>query len=145
MSGVLSKELIVADGTARTFGEAIREAGELLVRAGAVDPAYVDSMEERERTMSTYMGNFLAIPHGTNESKSTIHRSALSLVRYAEPIDWGGRGEVHIVVGIAGVEDEHLEMLSKIAVVFSDEDDAAKMRDATTVDELYDLLESVND
>jgi PTS system mannitol-specific IIA component len=145
VTGVLSKELIVAAGTARTMSEAIREAGELLVRAGAVDAEYIDSMEERERTMSTYMGNFLAIPHGTNESKGSIHRSALSLVRYPDPIDWGGRGDVHIVIGIAGVENEHLEMLSKVAVVFSDEEDAARMRDATTVDELYDVLESVND
>lgn len=145
MNEILAKDLIVADGAARTMGEAIREAGELLVRAGAVEPAYIDSMQDRERTMSTYMGNFLAIPHGMNAAKATIRRSAMSLVRYADPIDWGGRGPVHIVIGIAGVENEHLEMLSKVAIVFSDVDEAARMRDATTADELYSLLESVND
>lgn len=145
MTEILAKESIVAAGTARTMGEAIREAGELLVRAGAVEPAYIDSMEDRERSMSTYMGNFLAIPHGMNAAKATIRRSAMSLVRYADPIDWGGRGQVHVVIGIAGIEDEHLGMLSKVALVFSDIDEATRMRDATTVEEIADLLASVNE
>ena len=62
---------------------------------------------------------------------------------YANPIDWGGH-EVRIVVGIAGVENEHLGILSKIAIVFSDEAEAQKMADATTVDELFKLIDSVN-
>ena len=143
MNEILTKDLIIASGTATTRDDAIREAGNLLVRAGAVSPAYVDAMQERERSISTYMGNYLAIPHGTNESKGSILRSALSLVRYANPIDWNGH-EVRVVVGISGIGDEHLGILSKIAVVFSDMDEAQKMADATTVDELYQLLERVN-
>ena len=67
----------------------------------------------------------------------------MSLVRYAEPIDWGGH-EVRIVVGIGGLENEHLGILSKIAVLFSDMEQAQAMADATSVDELYRLLDSVN-
>lgn len=143
MTDILTEDQIVAAGRAATRDEAIREAGELLVSAGAVTPAYVDAMAEREQTVSTYMGNYLAIPHGTNESKAAITRSAMSLVRYAEPIDWGGH-EVRIVVGIAGLENEHLGILSKIAVLFSDMEQAQAMADATSVDELYRLLNSVN-
>ena len=143
MTDILTEDQIVAAGRAVTRDEAIREAGELLVSAGAVTPAYVDAMAEREQTVSTYMGNYLAIPHGTNESKAAITRSAMSLVRYAEPIDWGGH-EVRIVVGIAGLENEHLGILSKIAVLFSDMEQAQAMADATSVDELYRLLNSVN-
>ena len=65
---ILSRANVVAAGSAATREDAIREAGELLVKAGAVDPGYVDSLHDRERTVSTYMGNGLAIPHGTNES-----------------------------------------------------------------------------
>ena len=143
MTDIMTKDQIVAAGRATTRDDAIREAGDLLASAGAVTPAYVDAMQEREQTVSTYMGNYLAIPHGTNEAKELIAHSALSLVRYASPIDWGGH-EVRIVVGIAGVENEHLGILSKFAVVFSDEDEAQKMLDATTVDELYRLLGAVN-
>ncbi|PVU82008.1 PTS mannitol transporter subunit IIA [Cellulomonas sp. WB94] len=143
MTDILTRDQIVAAGRATTRDDAIREAGDLLVSTGAVTPEYVDAMAEREQTVSTYMGNYLAIPHGTNESKSSITRSAMSLVRYAEPIDWGGH-EVRIVVGIAGLENEHLGILSKIAVLFSDMEQAQAMADATSVDELYRLLDSVN-
>jgi PTS system mannitol-specific IIA component len=143
MSEIVTKELIIASGAATTRDEAIREAGNLLLKADAVTPAYVEAMQERERSISTYMGSYLAIPHGTNEAKQAIRHSAVSLVRYANSIDWDGN-EVRIVVGIAGVDNEHLGILSKIAVIFSDEDEAQKMLDATTVDELYQLLEDVN-
>jgi PTS system mannitol-specific IIA component len=143
MSEIVTKDLIIASGAATTKDEAIQEAGNLLLAADAVTPAYVDAMQERERSISTYMGSYLAIPHGTNESKETIKHSAVSLVRYVNPIDWDGN-EVRIVVGIAGVNNEHLSILSKIAIIFSDEVEAKKMLDATTVDELYQLLGDVN-
>jgi mannitol PTS system EIIA component len=143
MSEIVTKDLIVASGAATTRDDAIREAGNLLLKAGAVTPAYVEAMLEREQSITTYMGSYLAIPHGTNMSKEAILHSAVSLVRYVNPIDWGG-GEVRIVVGIAGVNNEHLGLLSKIAIIFSDEIEAKKMLEATTVDELYQLLEDVN-
>jgi PTS system mannitol-specific IIA component len=140
---ILTVENVVARGSATTKDEAVREAGELLVAAGAVSPAYIDAMLEREASVSTYMGNYLAIPHGTNEAKDAISRSALSLVRYADPIDWDGE-QVRFAVGIAGLNNEHLEILSKIAIVFSDEDEVQKLIDAADANELFTLLEEVN-
>jgi PTS system mannitol-specific IIA component len=140
---ILTAENVVARGSATTKEAAIREAGALLVAAGAVKPEYVDAMLEREASVSTYMGNFLAIPHGTNEAKDAITRSALSLVRYENPIDWDG-DEVRFAVGIAGLNNEHLEILSKIAIVFSDEDEVAKLVNAADANELFALLEEVN-
>ena len=144
MSQILEPANVVAQGTATTKEEAIREAGRLLVAAGSVREDYIDSMLERESSVSTYMGNYLAIPHGTNEAKESILRSALSLVRYPQPIDWGGE-EVRFAVGIAGLNNEHLEILSKIAIVFSDEDEVQKLLDAGSADEIYGLLEEVNE
>nr|WP_246280846.1 PTS sugar transporter subunit IIA [Cellulomonas humilata] len=135
--------MVVASGRATTRDEAIREAGELLASSGAVTAQYVDAMAERERTVSTYMGNYLAIPHGTNAAKEAIVRSALCLIRYDEPIDWAGN-PVRVVVGIAGVNDEHLGILGKIAVIFADEDEVRRVLAATTADELYDLVQRVN-
>lgn len=140
---ILHPSTVVAEGTATTKDDAIREAGALLVAAGAVDESYVASMLEREASVSTYMGNFLAIPHGTNEAKDAILRSALSLVRYADPIDWDGE-PVRFAVGIAGLNNEHLDILSKIAIVFSDEDEVQRLIDAESADEIYALLEEVN-
>ena len=144
MSDVLTQTQVKVPGDARSKDDAIREAGQLLVDAGAVTPAYVDAMFEREKSVSTYMGNFLAIPHGTNEAKDTIGRSAVSVVRYDAPIDWDGN-EVRFAVGIAGVENGHLEILGKIAIVFSDSDEVEKLLAARSAEELYQMLQAVNE
>lgn len=144
MSEILTLAQIKVPGTAGTKDDAIREAGEILVEAGAVTPAYVDAMFEREKSVSTYMGNYLAIPHGTNEAKDSITKSALSVVRYDSPIDWDGN-EVRFAVGIAGVNNGHLEILSKIAIVFADTDEVDKLVAAASAQEIYDLLNAVNE
>jgi len=144
MSDILTLSQIRVPGRATTKDDAIREAGGLLVDAGAVSPEYVDAMFEREKSVSTYMGNLLAIPHGTNEAKDTIARSALSVVRYDEPIDWDGN-EVRFAVGVAGVNNGHLEILSRIAIVFADTDEVDKLVAAGSADDLYRLLHEVNE
>jgi mannitol PTS system EIIA component len=141
---VLELDRITLNGNAGSRDEAIREVGAMLVGAGAVQPAYIDAMFDRENTVSTYMGNWLAIPHGTNEAKDTILRSALAIVRYDSPLDWDGN-EVRFVIGIAGQNNEHLGILSKIAIVFSDEDEVEKLLAARTPEELFELLGDVNE
>jgi PTS system mannitol-specific IIC component len=138
-SGVLALESIVLNGSARTASDAISEAGQLLVAAGAVEHAYVDAMHERERSISTYMGNGLAIPHGTNEAKDAIRRTGLSFVRYAEPIDWNGK-PAEFVVGIAGAGKDHMALLTKIAQVFLKAEDVARLREAKTTEEVKAIL-----
>jgi len=144
MSDILTVSQIKVPGTATSKDEAIKEAGQILVDAGAVTAAYVDAMYEREKSVSTYMGNFLAIPHGTNEAKDAIKASALSVVRYDTPIDWDGN-EVRFAVGIAGLNNGHLEILGKIAVIFSDMDEVDKMIAAGSAEEVYELLNAVNE
>lgn len=126
-----------------TREEAMKEAADILEAAGAVTGAYFDAMQQREETVSTYMGNELAIPHGTNETKQTILDSGLSVVRYDGGVDWGGE-PVTFVIGIAGKGDEHLEILSQIAILFSDEDEVAKLKQAASPEELYTALSTVN-
>ena len=139
MSEVLTLSQIRMPGTAQTKDDAIRESGQILVQVGAVEPAYIDSMFDRERSVSTYMGNYLAIPHGTNESKAQIQRSALSVVRYVDPIDWDDN-PVLFALGIAGYQGGHMDILSRIAIVFSDTDEVDKLLPATTAQELYDQM-----
>ncbi|MGD9618692.1 MAG: PTS mannitol transporter subunit IICBA [Mycolicibacterium sp.] len=141
---VLALESIVLNGAARTVSEAINEAGRLLVSAGAVEPAYVDAMHAREQSISTYMGNGLAIPHGTNDAKDTIRRTGLSFVRYPEPIDWNGK-PAEFVVGIAGAGKDHMALLTKIAQVFLKAEHVARLREARTTEEIKTILTSGND
>jgi len=140
--GVLATGSIVLGGRARSRDAAIDEAGRLLVGAGAVDESYVASMHEPETSVSTFMGNGLAIPHGTNDAKSSIHRTAMSFVRYDEPVDWNGK-PTEFVVGIAGAGDDHLALLSRIAGIFTDDDQVNALRAAATPEEVTALLDAV--
>jgi PTS system mannitol-specific IIC component len=143
-SEILSASSIVLDGGAGSADAAIDEAGGLLVRAGAVDSDYVSAMHDREATVSTFMGNGLAIPHGTNEAKESISRSAMSFVRYPEGIDWNGN-PVNYVVGIAGVGNEHLALLQNVAMTFSDPAQVERLEQATTAQEILDIFSEDKD
>ena len=141
---ILTPERVVLADRTPTREEAIRDVGRLLVEAGAVRPGYIDSMLDRERTVSTSMGNFLAIPHGTNEGREFIDATALAVIRYPEAVDWDG-DEVRFVIGIAGRENEHLEILGRIAVLFSEDDDVQALLAAPTAEELYARISAVNE
>ncbi|BDV29999.1 PTS sugar transporter subunit IIA [Microbacterium terricola] len=119
--------------------DAMKEAADILESVGAVTSAYFDAMQQREMAVSTYMGNELAIPHGTNETKATILESALSFVRYDGGVDWDGE-HVTFVVGIAGKGDEHLEILSQIAILFSEIENVDRLKAADSPDELFALV-----
>jgi PTS system mannitol-specific IIC component len=139
---VLATDSIVLGGQARSRDAAIDEAGRLLVAAGAVDESYIASMHDRETSVSTFMGNGLAIPHGTNEAKGSIRRTAMSFVRYDEPVDWKGK-PAEFVVGIAGAGDDHLALLSRIAGIFTDEAQVATLRSASSPEEVAAILDAV--
>lgn len=140
---ILARESVVLDGSATTRDAAIDEAGRLLLARGAVDEGYIAAMHEREESVSTYMGSFLAIPHGTNAAKDHIRKSAVSVIRYPQGIDWNGK-QVKFVVGVAGVNNEHLHILSSIAKVFTSKEQVARLEAATSVDEVLELFGKVN-
>lgn len=140
---ILSTESIQLGAHAVDKGDAITQAGQLLVARGAVDGAYVDAMHKREESVSTYMGNFLAIPHGTNEAKEHIKSSAMSFIRLDQPLDWNGN-QVKFVVGIAGKNKEHLQILGKLAKIFSNNESVQALENASSADEVAAILGKVN-
>lgn len=94
--------------------EVIREVGQMLCDCGAVDESYIDAMQKRELTFATNIGNGIALPHGVEEAKQHIHHSSIAVMVFPEGTDWGGE-LVKLVIGIAGVGEDHLEILSIIA------------------------------
>ncbi|MGO4189572.1 PTS mannitol transporter subunit IICBA [Pseudarthrobacter sp. TAF60_1] len=142
-SDILVADSVILNGRATSRDAAIDEAGRLLLDRGAVDQDYIAAMHEREESVSTYMGSFLAIPHGTNAAKDHIMKSAVSVIRYPDGIDWNGK-QVKFVVGVAGINNEHLHILSSIAKVFTNKAQVAQLEAATTVDEVLDLFGKVN-
>ncbi|MBN7273873.1 PTS mannitol transporter subunit IIA [Ligilactobacillus pobuzihii] len=127
--------------------EAIKLAGKLLVDAGCVEPKYVDSMIARDEDVSTYMGNFIAIPHGNDEGKQYIKKTGISVVQVPMGVDFSEDEDtdntVTVVFGIAGKNNEHLDILSQIALYCSNIDNVAKLADAQSPQEIINLLKEV--
>ncbi len=143
----LEKDMILLNKEFATKEEAIRESGRLLVEAGCVDDAYVDAMIDRNNLVSTYMGNFIAIPHGTDEAKKYVKKSGISIIQVPQGVDFSTDSDEEklamVVFGIAGVDNEHLDILQKIAIFCSDVDNVVKLVSASSVEEIISLLEEV--
>ncbi|HEY8479607.1 MAG TPA: PTS sugar transporter subunit IIA [Spirillospora sp.] len=138
--GLLVPEAIRLDARAADRDDAVRACGRVLVDIGAVEPGYVDAMLERERSISTYLGEGVAIPHGTNEGRGLIHRDALAFVRFPEGTDWNGN-PVTVCIAIAARGDGHMEILSELAQILMDPDKARELREADEADRIIALLD----
>ena len=120
----IKKQVIIKDGIklgqkSVTKEEAIQAAGELLEKLGYVDHTYVDAMQEREKLVSTYMGMGVAIPHGTTQAKDTVKKTGIVCFQYPDGVDFGSE-KAQLVFGIAGIGDEHLDLLGKLCTLLED-------------------------
>lgn len=141
----IRKQVIVADGIKLgqkpvTKEEAIQAAGELLVKLGYVDESYVDAMQEREKLVSTYMGMGVAIPHGTTQAKGTVKKTGIVFIQYPEGVDFGAE-KAQLVFGIAGIGDEHLDLLGKLCTLL---EDPALLETLKTTDDVEWVLEQLS-
>lgn len=140
---VLSRSSVVVGATAADRKEAIALVGSLLVAEGCVTSEYVTHMQEREEIVSTYLGNGIALPHGTNESKEFVLRTGLAVAQFPDGVPWGEE-PAHLVIGLAATSDEHLKVLARLGTILGDEDlcrrlgstqDAAEIHRALTAPE----------
>jgi PTS system mannitol-specific IIA component len=140
MTGLLRPEAVRLAEPAADRTDAVRRCGRVLVEIGAVEPAYIDAMLERERDIPTYVGEGVAIPHATLAGKQSVLRDALAVVKLAEPVDWDGN-PVSVCVAIAARGDGHLGILSELAEILLDPDRARALRDAQDANEVVRLLQ----
>jgi len=124
---ILSKDRISLQASAADKVDAIRKAGELLVTSGCVLPEYVDGMLTREQSMSTSLGNGVAIPHGIYENREHILQTGISILQLTEGVDWEEGEKVYMVIGIAASSDEHVGVLSNLADVIDNEETLAEL------------------
>ena len=132
-SGIIVREGILLGERSDTKEEAITKAGELLVKLGYVDKSYIPAMLEREKLVSTYMGMGVAIPHGTSQAKGTVKKSGIVCLQYPQGIYFGSE-KAYLVFGIAGVGDEHLEILANICTMLEDESVLEELKTTKDVD-----------
>ena len=138
------KKILVKDGVKLNLNpvskeEAIGAAGALLSELGYVDKSYIDAMQDREKLVSTYMGMGVAIPHGTSQAKDTVKKTGIVLMQYPEGVDFGDE-KAQLIFGIAGIGDEHLDLLSKICGMLEDEDVLETLKMTNDVDWILEQL-----
>jgi len=137
----LTKDNIRIGLPTTTKEEAIRLAGKILVDGGYVNEAYVDAMVQRDSELSTYIGNGTAIPHGVSEAKKQIKNTGISVLQFPDGVDFDGN-TVYLVVGIAGVGNEHLTILANLAEIVEDEAKVEQLRTTKEVEFIYQQFTS---
>lgn len=122
--------------------EAIRFAGEQLVKAGFVQPSYVDAMFAREQMVSTYLGEGLAVPHGTSDAKDSVLKTGIVVCQYPNGVRFTDEedGVAKLVVGIAAKGNDHIQILSAITNALDDEQAMKTLTQTNNVDEVLALL-----
>ncbi len=141
----LTTSLIRLGATPRDKNEAIRQVAALLAENGKVAPEYVEGMFAREAQENTYLGNGVAIPHGTPESRHLIRETAIAVLQVPGGIDWeDDEGEpAYLIVGIAASDNEHLAVLKHLSTVVGDEEVAEKLAKTTNAEDIRSALSDV--
>lgn len=137
---IISLSTVRMQAQASDKQDAISQAGELLVQDGRVAPPYVHGMLAREETMSTYLGNGIAIPHGQHENRADVHRAGISVLQLPSGVEWEQGERAYLVIGIAAAGDEHLSILANLAEVIEDPDAADELVHATDPMQIVERL-----
>lgn len=140
---ILKEENILLGETISSKEDAIKLAGNILVENNYVKEEYIQEMLKREIMTTTYMGNFIAIPHGTEESKGTVIKSGISIIQVPKGVDFGGGNIAKVIFGIAGKNNEHLDILSQIAIFCSEVENVEKIIRSNSKTEIIEMLKEV--
>ena len=136
---VLTAEAVEVGAAAADQAEAIDRVGALLVAQGLVTNAYVNAMHAREAIVSTYLGNGIALPHGTSEAQAEVIRTGLAVVQFPAGVPWGDE-PARLVIGLAANADEHIAILSRLAGILDDEELCERLGRATDPAEIHAAL-----
>lgn len=135
----VDKEAIKLNLISKSKENAIREAGKLLTELGYVEAEYTDAMLKREEIVSTCIGYGVAIPHGISDAKKYIIKTGIVIMQYQNGVKFGNE-DVNVIIGIAGVGDEHLELLAKIGGVIEDTNKLQILKNSTDINEILSIL-----
>ncbi len=140
MNNIFTPDNIILNAQAKDKFDAIRITGNILKENGYITDEYIKRMIAREEIVSTYLGNGLAIPHGTDGSDCEIIKTGISLVQFPDGVDFGDGNTAYITIGIAGKEAEHMDLLNKIALICIEEDNVQTLRNATSIEQVLQVL-----
>jgi PTS system mannitol-specific IIA component len=139
LAALLDERSIRLDAAARDRDDAVAQVGQALLDAGAIDPDYIASMLHRERTVSTYLGEGVAIPHGMLAGSRSVKHDAIAVLRFPNAVDWGDE-RVLVCIGIAATGNGHIALLARLATMLLDPVVAERLRAVESAKEVYALL-----
>jgi mannitol/fructose-specific phosphotransferase system IIA component len=142
---LLSAEGIHLGRSATGKADAIDQVGRALLDIGAVEVGYLAAMHEREASVSTFIGEGVAIPHGTDKSREYVRRTSLVVLQFPDGVDWDDGNTAKLCVGIAANGTEQVGILSSLAMILMDSEKAAQLRGAADADTVLRLLHSMDE
>ncbi|MFW7522687.1 PTS mannitol transporter subunit IICBA [Vibrio ostreicida] len=140
----LTSEAIFLGLKANEKNDAIQFAGEQLVKLGYVAPEYVEGMFARESLVATYLGESIAVPHGTIEAKKYVKKTGIVFCQYPEGVPWGDNPEdvAKMVIGIAAKGDEHNMVLMAITNSLDDEQAVERLQNTANPEDVLNILKA---
>lgn len=136
----LEKKAIILNKKSVTKEEALKDVGSYMAELGYVKPNYTNYILEREKQSTTYLGNYVAIPHGTVEGKQEIEKTGIVIFQYPEGIDFGNGNIAYFLIGIAAKSNEHIEIISHLSDVIEDEEEVLKLKEEKDIEKLYKIF-----
>ncbi|MEZ8100852.1 fused PTS fructose transporter subunit IIA/HPr protein [Vibrio bivalvicida] len=139
MLKLAKSDITLAQAASDKF-EAIKNIAKSLSNAGLVDQGYAEGMLNREQQNSTFLGNGIAIPHGTTDTRTMVKTTGVAVHHFPQGVDWGDGNTVYVAIGIAAKSDEHLGILKQLTKVLGADGVEQRLRNATNAQELIALL-----
>ncbi len=136
----LSEQDVELNATCSTKDEALRLIASNMSTGGLVDPDYLIGMLQREQQTSTFLGNGIAIPHGTPETRNLIHHTGIKVVRFPNGLDWGDGQVVYTAIGIAAKSDEHLAILRQLTHVITSPELSSRLHNTSSATQVVEIL-----
>jgi phosphocarrier protein FPr len=136
---VLPESAVRVGATAPDRDAAIDLVGVMLVESGSVTSDYIVEMRARERIVSTYLGNGIALPHGTNEARTSVQRTGLAVAQFPKGVQWGDE-KAYLVIGLAALAEEHIGILARLATILGDEELCKRLAATSDANEIWRTL-----
>jgi mannitol/fructose-specific phosphotransferase system IIA component len=144
-TALLTSEGVLLGRTATGKADAIDQVGRALLDVGAVEEGYLAAMHEREASVTTYIGEGVAIPHGTDASRQYVKRTSLVVLQFPDGVDWGDGNKAELCVGIAANGSEQVGILSSLAMILMDAEQARQLREAGDPQTVLRLLQTMDE
>lgn len=137
---MLTENTIRLNAVFNTKEEAIRACGDLLLKGGYIEPGYIDAMVQRDTLSTTYVGNGVAVPHGTEAAKPLVKKTGLAVVQVPQGVDFGKGRIAKLLIAVAAIGNEHIDLLTNIAQICIDDEKLQKMLTAQKAREILDII-----